>query len=78
MKNTEYKDILINIIIMSCIQKICKYFNYYYYNKEVQSVKLEVKEPGSYYLVFSHWTKAANLFSEKDIKKTQHQDKKGN
>ena len=61
---------------MKCIKKIMKRFGYYYYYQEVQAVKMNIDEAGEYYLLVNHFSKSAQIISQKDINKRQHKDKK--
>ena len=51
-------------------------FGYYYYYQEVQAVKMNIDEAGEYYLLVNHFSKSAQIISQKDINKRQHKDKK--
>jgi len=61
---------------MKCIKRLLSKLGYYYYYQETQAVKMDIDGKG-YYLIVNHFTKNAQLISQEEIDKRQHQDKKG-
>lgn len=45
-----------------------KYFNYYYYDRQQQALKMEVNKK-EYYLLIDHYTKNAQLYNKEEIDK---------
>ena len=60
---------------MECINRIMRKFGYYYYSQETQALKLEVDKK-IHYLIMNHYTKSAQLTSQEEVNKRQHQNKK--
>ena len=61
---------------MKCIKRLMSKFGYYYYYQEVQAVKMNIDEAGEYYLLVNHFSKSAQIVSQKEINKRKHQNKK--